>query len=150
MSDDEKTINLGLEQVRERFEESARTLSTAREKLDELSESANAQVEATRGLQDASTQVSEFTAAAKAAVKGLENAQTSVSASFDALSQLIDESDIKAVREGVDLINKRLDKVTELESRLSESREQLASVQSDFDLLKKFSSSRTLKKAGLE
>jgi len=148
MSDDEQTISLSLEQVRERFEESTRVLVSARERLDALSESAEIQENLSRGLQETSTQVFEFTSAAREAAEGLKEAQNKVSESFDALKQLIEESDLKAVREGIDRISERLDRISELEAELSSTKEKLASVQADFERLKGSVGPRALKKAG--
>ncbi len=138
----EDGVTVSFTEVRERFEESANTLASAKEKLEALSAEAAGREEIRNSLKESSDEVKGFTQAAREAVETLSKAQADAAGAFESMKEVADGTDIKAIREGVVDIQKKLDRISSLEAELKEVRDK-------YERLVAVAGARTLKKAGL-
>jgi len=119
MSDSMSDGSLGIEEVKKRFLDSATALERAREQLAALISERESQVRTGEKLADASEKVSLFVDRAGKAAETLAAAQNEAVKTFDSMKSVVDGSDFREIKDEVEAISPRLEKLEELQSELS-------------------------------
>lgn len=143
MAEEELEGSISFREVRQRFADSTDALSQAKAKLDALGSQAETQAALNESLKSSAEALSSFAEKAQEAVEGLTRAQEEAVRAFESMSEVANGSDIKAIREGVEGIEERLDRVAALEAELAEVKGKLMR-------LGTAAGGRALKKAGLD
>ena len=143
MAEEDLDGSVSFQEVRQRFAASTEALSEAKARLDALGAQAEAQAALKTSLDSSAQALTAFTEKAQEAVAGLTKAQEEAAQAFESMSKVADGTDIKAIREGVQGIEEKLDRIETLEA-------ELADVKAKLLRLGTAAGGRALKKAGLE